>query len=328
MRSLKLLKRTSTSNVWENHQLKAIAAAVKKSGGIPDGVGELVIEPLFPGSYLCNQVVFLESGADGNRVEHHVDEPALDTIYESLSYSTNNSYGRYILIDSLHLDKATKSQLFDVVCQHMEGVELLLVLDRSMQQEIEKLFNEVALKVQGVNPEWSNAARVLSLFRNARHCIFMDNYRVMDAAVCDCPLTLISSFDFAKQQSTNTLWNYLEGRLNCCLTGALSATSGLSVVAVVENNLVEFQRVLKGEPVAVYADWLDEYRMAPEHSRPVIERRFSVWYGPARNLQNLRLSVRRKSLKLAEDPKRFCSDSRNPILKQLGKLIPSREVAQ
>lgn len=327
MCSLNLLKKNDQPDIWKQHQLKSIAKAVKAIDGGATGAGSRSIEPLFPGSYLCNQLVFCETGSVGDGFKKIVDEVSLNTVYESFSRDMEDPLESYILIDGADLDDVTGSLLVDTVNQYKNCIISLLVLDKRKLGEIRKLFQSIPLTVKGVTPDWRDAAVILSLYRNARHCVFINRHRAIDAAVTGCSMTLIASVEFANEQSTNALWYCLESRSNCRLLGASMVNSEALSSTVAGNSLKDFQQVLNGEPATEYNDWLDEYRIDSGQSQPVIEPCVYAWQQPVQAMLDFRLSVRRKTLKLAEDPKRFCSDSSNPVLKQLGKFLPTREAA-
>lgn len=321
------LAKSPASAFWEKHQVKAISKVVVPTGSRSSAMDLPRVEPLFPGSYLCNHLVVLEHGAAVSVVDEVSCEASLDTIYESMSHSPATLFESYILIDAEHLDEVTMPLLLDAVYQNMEGANALLVLNSSNLPRIKRLFIDLPLKVESVDPEWRNAASIIALYRNANYCVFVDSFRVMDAAVSGCPVSLISSMAFVRQQSTDALWHYLERNPNCQLSGAPSVGGENTVVAIVDNSLHEIQRVLKGSHETTYEDWLDEYRQRPANSGQVILPNSSVWFKPDQNLRSLKLSLRRKAQKLSEDPKRFFSDSNIPVFRYLGKLIPMREAA-
>lgn len=332
MRGLNLLKKNKVADVWRNHQLESITVA---TNDIISNSSEIIvptIEPLIPGSYLCNQIVFLPDQTGVLPIDFKPAEVSLDTVYESLSFSAHSSVNSAILVDCLTLDNESSEHLFDVVCrlrQRFDNLNTLVVLQRSHLQRIKLLFESSPLNVRYIKPKWDVAGHVLSLYRNARHCVFIDTHRVVDAALCDCPLTLIASSGFVGALKTDALSRCLEIYSKAHIIGLAGTveTSQQSTVKISENRMSDFQTLLTGETPVVGCDWLDEYQLPPEHNRPVIGSYLSRWQKPAQNVSDMRISFRRKTLKLQEDPRQFCADSNNPVIRKLANLFPSRDAA-
>ena len=259
---------------------------------------------------------------------------SLDPVYESLSFPAPWPQGTTILLDINHPDPWCMNSLREHVAFLLEdehsnsAIDTLLVLQPHQLTELQNMFASFPLRVQSLHPDWCNVAQLLGNYRAALHTVFINTTRAADAAFCNIPNTLICSQPFIESQETNALWRVLadsstsqvfcEVPVSCC--------TDLPVVQIIDNRMGDLQSALCGSAADKTGDWLGEYRVMAELNSPVIHGE-AGWRKSVQKIIDFRISLRRKGQKLQEDPKQFCVDSKNPLLRALGRLLPSRVVA-
>ena len=97
-------------------------------------------------------------------------------------------------------------------------------------------------------------------------------------------------------------------------------------VSLIDNRLGDLRSALTQSTAGQDDDWLAEYMVAAELNKPVIHEE-DGFRKKVQAITDARISLRRKGQKLQEDPKQFCVDSKNPVLRAIGRLLPSRVAA-
>lgn len=334
MRRLNLLRAYRSPDCWENHQLSCIEDAVttfKNAKGLADVAS---IAPLLPGSSLFNQMVKTDLQSEQLALQHRPSVTSLDSVYESLSFPVHWPQGTTILVDIINPDQWCMNALRETVALLLEDnqsnteIETLLVLQPLQLTELQNMFASFPLRVQSLHSDWCNVAQMLAYYRGASHSVFINTTRAADAAFCNIPNTLICNQPFIDSQETNALWRVLADSSTSQVMCEVPVSCGvnLPLVPIIDNRMGDLQSALCESNGDSTDDWLAEYMVAAELNSPVIHGE-AGWRKSVQKIIDTRISLRRKGQKLQEDPKQFCVDSKNPLLRALGRLLPSRVAA-
>ena len=334
MRSLNLLRACRSPDCWKEHQLSCIADAVSAMDSKIANDSVSSIDPLIPGSRLYNQLLKIDQRAAPLALQCQPSISSLDPVYESLSYPMQWPQGSTILVDINDPDQWCIDTLRKTIDKLLNNnateaaLDTLLVLQPSQLTELKNIFASYPIQVQSLHPEWCNAAKMFAFYRGASHTVFINTARAADAAFFDIPSTLICGQVFIESQKTNALWKVMAdtsaGQLVCALP--LDQDHELPRVSLIDNRLGDLRSALTQSTAGQDDDWLAEYMVAAELNKPVIHEE-DGFRKKVQAITDARISLRRKGQKLQEDPKQFCVDSKNPVLRAIGRLLPSRVAA-
>lgn len=331
MRSLSRFRWLGSSSSWSKHQQKCISDAVESIQSNTDVADPISITPLIPGARLFNQMLMSDQQSSQGKVDAQPAVSSLDPVYESLSYPMQWPQGATILVDVNVPDQWCLETLRETVVSHCENgdfdspVESLVVLQGHQLTELKNTFADFPIRVQSLHPDWCNTAQMLAYYRSALHTIFINTSRVADAAFCGIDSTLICNQTFIESLKTDALMRVLSESPTCKIHGEspFLQSDESPVYSVIDNRIADLNTALSQMPVQKTEDWLSEYRVSAELNKPVIDDEIG-WRKKAQAIIDTRITLRRKGQKLQEDPKQFCIDSRNPMLRALGRLLPSR----
>lgn len=334
MRGLNLLRACRSPDCWKRHQLSCIEDAVSAMDGKIANDSVSSIDPLIPGSRLYNQLLKIDHRAAPLALKCQPSVSSLDPVYESLSYPMQWPQGSTILVDINDPDQWCIDTLRETIDKLLNnnvsetGLDTLLVLQPGQLTGLKNMFASYPIRVQSLHPEWCNAAQMLAFYRGASHTVFINTARAADAAFCDIPNTLICGEVFIESQKTNALWKVIAGTSASQLVCAVPTDQDheLPRTSLIDNRLGDLRSALTQSIVRQDDDWLTEYMVAAELNKPVIHGE-DGFRKTVQAITDTRISLRRKGQKLQEDPKQFCVDSKNPVLRAIGRLLPSRVAA-
>jgi len=172
MRGLNLLRGSSVSKTaWKNHQYTEIACNIDRSQEL---------RPLFPGSMLFNQIL-----VPANRMNQFLPAVLPDTRDVEFEFCSLRS---------------------------MSSVEQIVFLGKSTGRLIKGVLEEntTDISFNAVEPDWNSVYALHTMYRNARHILFVDTMRVLDAAFTGCNCTLIATDEFRRDIAFDFLLRQLD----------------------------------------------------------------------------------------------------------------------
>lgn len=211
-----------------------------------------------------------------------------------------------------------------------------------LQKESYRLFRENysgPLKIRFHQPDWRVFAEILYLYRCAAHVIFVNNLRVLDAAysACNCSAVVDDAVDPLRHEA---LLRLLENNAYChlLLQPSIGSPCGSSVdnisISLCDNNRAAFtaaiSMLIKNTPAkSADEDFIESIDSPPlgESNIPVINVSAFITSTLRGRLVNRRIKFLRKANKLREDPKTFCKDSSNVLIRSIGSVIPEKKAA-
>jgi len=252
MRGLNLLRGSSVSKTaWKNHQYTEIACNIDRSQEL---------RPLFPGSMLFNQIL-----VPANRMNQFLPAVLPDTRdveFEFCSQLQGDSQNT-VLLD---IDDTVESPPSDIILKlmrSMSSVEQIVFLGKSTGRLIKGVLEEntTDISFNAVEPDWNSVYALHTMYRNARHILFVDTMRVLDAAFTGCNCTLIATDEFRRDIAFDFLLRQLD-QTRCITYGSngqlvLPEESGYKF-NIAENNIHEVNRQLAANTCSlnVEDDWL------------------------------------------------------------------------
>ena len=346
MRRLKMMngnRHIKSKSRWQRHQQSQIENYVGH-------LHEVNVVAAFPGSMLFNQLL-VEVEKDNAPAQHGpvLVPDSLDCVYE---YCNNgrasiNMLSQSVVIDTGGIDDIASIKTIDKIVSIDPEIRQVVFLGRSCR---DSLIDHLNLQVNAViyEPGWNSRFELHKIYREARHVIFVDNYRVMDAAFTHCSCTLIASEKFENRLSADLLFSSLQRAPYCRVfrqthlfesaesepaygdvrdnLGSQIYQSKTPTFVMCENNKMSLNQVLKlaGKPTIE-----DDHQITPDRL---------LWYAKslssqavinpdiaqnivAGNLRDRKVAVLRKMSKLYSDPQAFCADSKYGLLKYLAKLL-------
>ena len=282
--------------------------------------------PLYPGSMLFNQIALADNRCLMQSVRY--DQPhieSLDAVYEALAYSTHT----FVTAESLLIDCQSWWDGIDLIlrnkiAKHCEQYPVhggVVVLSGRYSSRIKSLCDEASVMCTTIRPRWWCAASLLSLFRKSAHVLFVDTARSLDAAMMGVACSLIVGSDYARQPLFSALHAALSQCPCCCVTMTSSMDCSLRDsprVIVIENTYGAFIAEMFSENLALSDNRTGGFR----DSDPVIRAGVFWQQRWKHQIANTRVSVRRKTRKLIEDPRAFFRDSKFPCSGAIAAILP------
>ena len=314
----------SRPDSWEKHQRLEISRFV--ASYIGGGYTDRDFVPLYPGSMLFNQIALADNGCSLQSAVY--DQPrieSLDAVYEALAYSTNPIVtAESLLIDCQSWWDGIDSILRDRIEKHcMQYPEHggVVVLSGRYSSRIKRLCDEASVMCRVIRPRWWSAASLLYLYRSSAHVLFVDTTRSLDAAMVGVACSLVVGSDYARQPLFSALHAALSHCTCCCVTMSSSVDSVLRDslrIIVIENTYGALIAKMDSENMVLSDNRTDVTR----DSDPVI--RTGVYWQQRwkHQIANTRVSVRRKTRKLIEDPRAFFRDSKLPCSGAIAAFLP------
>jgi len=217
----------------------------------------------------------------------------------------------------------------DHCISQMQGIDTITVLGSEPEKIVQHLSDKNSqISVSALHPDWGDIDALYKLFREAKHSVFVDTMRVMDAAFTGNACTLITSDAFRQDIGFEyLLWNLQ--KVKCDVLDSNGASLNQVSVErfpflVVENNTLEVERQIakKSDQDQPYTDCF-----AISHSDSadeLIALPMQSAHGPIVRLKNRKSKFARKATKLCKDPRAFLEDSNNALLKGLAELLSRR----
>lgn len=323
---------------WRDHQHAMINTAVQRWQAVqPDGCIKLRAAALLPGSMLFNQMV-LDTGDSGTPAESlPLSFESLDEIYRSLLHPDGELSFDNFLLDCESSDSEVLLQvrsLLQKLKQQYPDVRQVAVLG-GCSTALRQCCASLQLECLSLYPKWYGISEHLAIYRRARHCLFVDSNRVIDAAMTQCQSTLLLTERAGARRCSGALLHCLSATNHCEVVGAEQYDTNVAAVKglVCENRLGDLHRALSRavmltspEDRPCKNDWLSIALQGGTEAvvaRPVLPVSDFI-----DRIKLQRIVLKRKFGKLREDPKGFFGDSRNRHLRHLGRLFPGRPVVQ
>ncbi len=314
MRRLNLLRNVSSDqSAWARHQ----QAEIEKHLGAGTAV-----RPLFPGSMLFDHIMCPVDHALPIEEMPSSSAVASEVVYRYCSEIREDSiFDNAVLIDTgSNLSIESIGALLEVVPSLSSGGnivflghpgrEWLSILESRLGADYEYRIFE---------PDWRSADALHQCFRSASHTIFINSFRVLDAACTQCQCTLHTTSDFRFHESVDLLVQVLQqyGCVSYDQTGnSMSSENPAYPFRVATNRLDEARKLLRDSAEnSQGSDWLTEFTREPV--LPVIGSYNRPVKLVLKELRDRRTRIMRKSVKLMEDPRAFFVDSNQPLVRKV-----------
>lgn len=324
MRSLNLLSgRAGAKDQWQRHQQVQLDKNIRYNKPL---------RALFPGSRLFNQILVTSAGAT-SEIKTALSPESLSVVYEYCG----SAHHSIALNDAVVVDTGN-----DNSTECIDAIVSLLARETDIQKVVflgNSAYRLFADAVSGrctqkihmvcIEPDWNSEYALHAIYRQARHVVFVDIMRVLDAAYTQCTCSLITStafrndlaFTLLQLQLANTQCQSYDER------GEGLQFSSASVVVpflIAANRCSDLERVLLAESSdgLSQGDWLSF--VVEKNSTPVISQYKTPLNKTLTNLRDYRTSVSRKWLKLRQDPGAFLADSKHPVLNASARLLSSK----
>ncbi len=309
---------------WQVHQQTQIDSFNKT---------ELKLQPVFPGSMLFNQIAVPTKSARSLFEIPMCTPESVNVVYQYCGdVHTDNELSNSILIDSGDYDSVESVTGIVKLLESDAEIDQLIFLGHSARDVLFPLLKDRLKKeliVTVVEPDWSSIYSQYLLFRQARHVIFFDSMRVLDAVFMRCNCSLVATSSFRSCATFNVLLHHLQ-ELACPVydqTGSLLSRLSGDVelpFMIAENQRSNLMRALEA---AKYddgrrTDWLDD--LLNVDNTPVIDRRRDALHSPVERMRDRKTRFSRKLAKLRNDPLAFLADSNFRILRCLAHAATSR----
>ncbi len=314
---------------WERHQRKNLRLAVERllQNELVAVRPAPLVEPLFPGSMLMNQLcVSGTARVSGNEFLPVLD--SLDVVYESLSVDSFEHSVNSIFIDFQSLAGDMETLLVEEIhrlLSERKSIDTLVVWNDGLSTEFLTSVPGRKIRLIKVHPQWHSPAYMLALYRSAGHCVFVDSHRAVDAIVTRIPCSLLVSEKFSGVLKTQTLFQTAGNSDGCRLIRQkIESSSNEHEYSIVENRLNELRAVLNSVSDSQIAGEEQLNKAAISDSGPVITRHALPWLELLSRQRDITVAWRKKWQKLVEDPRGFCLDSKYRILRLLATQLPDR----
>ena len=344
MRGMNLMdgnRHNKAKNRWQLHQQTQIENYVGR-------FNHNRVVAAFPGSMLFNHLLVEVKDNVSLAQPAPVQIPdSLDCVYEycnsGRSAIDSLSHSAVIDTDGVHDISSIEMIVKNVV--NDPAIRQVVFLGRSCRDKLIDHFSS-RLKTVTYEPDWNSRLALHQIYREARRVIFVDNYRVMDAAFTHCSCTLIASERFENTLTADLLFRSLEQTPYCSVlrfsqyveSAANDSTSvdmqgsrelqhgpsKTSSYIACENNKVSLDQALK-----LAGNQAIEDDMQPDRLLQYIESLGSLAvinpeYPLNRvslNFRDYKVGVLRKLNKLRSDPHAFCADSSYRLLNYVAKML-------
>ena len=335
--------RCQSDACWQRDQQAQIRKAMHRFKGIASDASLDYTQnpsPLFPGSMLFNQIMVPLT--DGECVAHYsVTAPeSIDVVYQYCSDLCRDIIPTgSVVLDVGDNDSAVLLSLEPALSKVIdrERCQQLIVLGRTVSKNIVR-HCPVDIKTTTIEPDWSSVSALHKIYRDARHVLFIDSMRVMDAAFTHCSCTLIASEKFRSTPGFELLLHSLHQAPHCKVLDQYghaiesSEENRRYPFLIAENRLSDFSRTLSfATRKSVHEeglenaenkefDWLIPFKGA-DTTRVIIHKARSSGQWLLK-FGDYRTRWKRKAVKLKEDPRTFLSDSQFSVLKLVARLWP------
>jgi len=287
------------------------------------------VQPLFPGSMLFNQVLI---PAEQSVSVAMMPAILADTRDVELQYCTellhSNEHKNRLILDLGCADYAVPKDALINLISGYSWIDRIAVFNESSVQLVKNLLKkaDLLIPIEIIEPDWSSAFALHACYRSARHLIFIDSMRVLDAAYTGCSCTLLASTEFKSQVSFGLLLRQL-AQVNCLAfdsNGKLESDDyGSCAFYVAENSIGDVEQYLSDRSsVDVNGDWLE--RVSHNNSKPIIQTNRHHSAGFKSTVLDKKTRLARKLRKLQENPDAFFADSENPVLKNIARLFSQK----
>ena len=287
------------------------------------------VQPLFPGSMLFNQVLI---PAELSVPVAMMPAILADTRDVELQYCTellhSNEHKNTLFLDLGCSDHAVPKDMLVHLISGYSWIDRIVVFNESSVQQVNHLLEkaDLLIPIEIIEPDWNSAFALHACYRSARHLIFIDSMRVLDAAYTGCSCTLLASSEFKSEVSFGLLLRQL-AQVNCLAfdsDGKLGSDDyGSCDFYIAENNIGDIEQYLSGRSsVDVSDDWLE--RVSQNNSKPIIQTNLHDSAGFKSTVLDKKTRLARKLRKLQENPDAFFADSENPVLKNIARLFSQK----
>ncbi len=307
--------------------------------------GHIKARALFPGSMLFNQIM-LFSTESGFTSEPKLFAPeSLSVAYEYCSLiHVRGELEHSLVIDAGMLASVESIDAIIKIIETDRSIQQIVLLGQATQTALAGWLNERLgsnISVTKLEPNWKSAYALHAIYRQARHVVFIDTMRVLDAAYTGCNCTLLAGTEFSSDPAFVLLARHL-ARVNCNLLDHSGVAISVSDKAhevpylIAQNQLSDVSEKLASannpEGYLPHHDWLQGFvntNVATEENCPVISLGGKLSGGSsvantANSILDFKTRVYRKSRKLREDPRAFFTDSNSRVLSRLADVIPKK----
>lgn len=228
----------------------------------------------------------------------------------------------------------------DLLCSQNQRIDTLVFLQKESYRRFRESYNG-PLNVRLHQPDWHVFSELLYLYRCSAHVLFVNSLRVLDAAysACRCSILIDDAVDPLRYRA---LLCCLEKNTYCqlLLQPEKRSTNGSAIVEdnidriLCDNNqqalAAAISSLIHNTPAKCAGeDFIEYFDSAPadNSNRTVINSSAFITSTLRARLVNRRIKLLRKINKLREDPKSFCRDSSNVLIRSIGSAIPDKKVA-
>ena len=288
--------------------------------------GANTAHPLFPGSMLFNQIMLpLNTGGSRVDVDSLIPE-TLDPVFEFCStYDVERGLTGALVIDAGQtiVEKCTDT-LARIISDQSSADKIVL-----LGSELSSLVNllDTDKPIVTLTPERYSASALHGIYRLAKHTVFIDTLRAMDAAHTGCSCSVIFTSEKLQSAASNIWVQSLGSAIDCVVRDVsgrvLTADTehNLFPFAVVDNNQAALAQLCKqvsdycgdGTPANdSQVHWLD--CLTEDVQQAVI--RLPDSGADSIGLLDKKTVAVRKLVKLRQDPYAFLSDSKINLLRR------------
>ena len=312
---------------------------------IDDVAGGGRASPLFPGAMLFNQIMVFADGKHKSDGANPLVPETLDPVYEYCSNTTIvNIVTDALIIDAEQVVPIECLSAINKLVKNEPSISRILLLGNELGYLQEQLITDKPVTV--LTPDWADPSALHRIYRQARHTIFVDTLRAMDAAYTCCRCSVIFSTEKLKVPAASFWVKCLTEMSVCSVVDAngdvIPAGAECSYpFSIVENDRSELLKAIRengGETgdarfpdiennsdnrkYCATSHWLDQL----DTSVPVIRPADSGSSWRHLNIRDRKTAATRKLAKLRHDPYAFFSDSKFNLLQHAAKLFaPERK---
>jgi hypothetical protein len=298
--------------------------------------GANTASPLFPGSMLFNQIMLpLDTGCSRVDVQSFLPE-TLDPVFEYCStYGQDCDVTGALVIDAGQTVAGKCIQAINRIIANMQSAGKIVLLGNESASLYDSLDTNKIIEV--LAPECYSPSALHRIYRLAKHTVFIDTLRSMDAAHTGCRCSVIFS-DKKLRSLAGDIWvrslSCTENCVVCDVSGralTVDTENDQYPFAVVDNDKAALAELCKQGPGGRSPEllqndkqthWLDNLTSAS--CQPVI--RLPDNSANSIDLRDKKTAVVRKLVKLRQDPYAFLSDSKINLLRRTAKWFqPERK---
>ncbi len=304
---------------------------------IDQHAGESGAKALFPDAMLFNQI--LVPGGNGHGIPHGMAfaPETLDPVYEFCGPQRIQTVPASALVIDMNgeLPEECIGTVRSII-KNNATLNNIVVLANNTPEFVQQLDTDLAVTI--VSPNGMSAAAYHAIYRQAKHTIFVDTLRSMDAAHTGCLCSMLFSKAFEKSMAY-PLWVSCLTESSYCHVFDSSGrqiqsaeTQNVPHYMICENDVDELEKlmsIVNGTSTPDMCDgqnsWIDRLPSAPRRVVVSVPCGESVT-GPDAVRDRI-TRVRRKLGKLVQDPYAFFIDSRIGVLQKIARIFSPEQRA-